>query len=65
MDKQILKLNKNIEEFGEYVSFLTYMPPSGENAKYYAIQEFKNCTANLINKIKSIRNEVIKKVEKE
>ncbi|MGN1222318.1 MAG: hypothetical protein ACI4TT_03695 [Christensenellales bacterium] len=63
IDNQIDKLNQLLNLFGEYVSVFRAMPPQGEQAKFYAIQEFNVVTNKVINKINDIKTQIIMQVE--
>lgn len=63
IDNQINKLNQLLNLFGEYVAAFDFMPPQGEYAKFYAIQEFNAVTNKVINKINEIKKQVIEQVE--
>lgn len=63
IDNQINKLNQLLNLFGEYVAAFDCMPPQGEYAKFYAIQEFNAVTSKVINKINEIKKQVVEQVE--
>lgn len=63
MEKELLHLGSSIEQFYDYLTVFSVMPPRGEEAKAESIKEFEEIVNCVIGDLKVLEKKQIELIE--